>query len=54
MEMMKVQGIFLDFMRMPKVLKFLRNGGCHGVLVFFMLVDGDCGILGYWVPFREI
>lgn len=52
--MMRVQGIILDFMRMPKVLNFLGNGECHGVLVFFMLVDGDCGILGYWVSFTEI
>jgi len=54
MRVMKIQGIVLDFMRMPKVLNFGGNSGCHGVSVFLMLVDGDCGILGCWVSLEEI
>jgi hypothetical protein len=53
MRIMRVEGIVLDFMKMPKVLNFWRNSGCHGVLAFFMLFDGDCGIFGCWVSFGE-
>ncbi len=50
MEMMKVQKIILNFMKMFRVVSFWRSNTCYGVWDFFM------GIVefGFWVSFGEI
>jgi hypothetical protein len=62
MEMMKVQRIVLNFMKMFGVVSFRGSNTCYGVWDFFIVVDGDCGswVLGFiwgdpiflfWAPF---